>query len=433
MKARIRNLVVRILTWEARKVLARTSPRIVGVTGNVGKTSAKDTIAAVLATGFTVRRSHKNYNTEIGLPLAIMELESGWGSALAWISNVLKGLHQALFRRRYAQWLVAELGVDHPGDMDAAIDLLSLDVAVMTGMSNPPVHAEYFGSAEALYAEKAKIIKGLKSGGTLVANYDDEITRNLVIASGHPAIFFGTQSGASIHASNIHLTYRDENGKRVPEGLTFKLEYQGKSLPVRLPGVVGKNIVYAALAAIAVGMSQRLNVVEMIAALATAERPRGRLRLFRGKDGSMILDDTYNSSPTAALLALETLESIEISGRRIVVMGDMLELGEFSESAHRNVGIAAAKFADLLIVVGQRARMMAEGARDAGYPEDKIVRIADAKLAAEKVPELVKSGDLVLVKGSQGARMERVVKALLAEPARAPELLVRQEKVWHTR
>lgn len=430
MRRIIKKLVVRILTWEARKVLARTSPRIVGVTGNVGKTSAKDTIASVLSTGFSVRRSHKNYNSEIGLPLAIMELESGWGSALAWFANIVKGFWQAMFRRHYAEWLVAELGVDHPGDMDTAISLLRLDVAVMTGMSNPPAHAEFFKSKEALYEEKAKIIKGLKKGGTLVANYDDVITRDLVVKSGHHAIFFGTDSGAGVRASNIHLIYRDENGRSIPEGLTFKLEYQGKSLPVRLSGVVGKNIVYASLAAIAVGMSQKLNVVEMIAALATADRPRGRLRLFRGIKGSMILDDTYNSSPTASILALDTLASIEATGRKIAIMGDMLELGTFSESAHRDIGVRASKFVDLLIVVGTRARMMAEGARDAGYPEEKIVRIADSKTAAKKVEELLKDGDMVLIKGSQGARMEHVVKALLLEPARAKELLVRQEKVW---
>ncbi len=234
-------------------------------------------------------------------------------------------------------------------------------------------------------------------------------------------------------ASNHHISYREENGRRIPDGITFKLEYQGKSLPVRLPGAAGKNMIYAAMAAIAVGMTQKLNVVEMIAALAMAEKPRGRLRLLRGIKNTILIDDTYNSSPTASKLAIETLEELETHGRRIAILGDMLELGTFSESAHRDVGEAAAKVADLLIVVGPRARMIGEAALDAGYDHEKLMRFTDSKEAAQKIPDLVNVGDTLLVKGSQGARMEHIVKALLAEPSRAPELLVRQEKVWTQR
>ncbi len=171
----------------------------------------------------------------------------------------------------------------------------------------------------------------------------------------------------------------------------------------------------------------------MIAALATAERPRGRLRLLRGMRGTILLDDTYNSSPTACKLALETLHDFEAKGRRVVIMGDMLELGEASESAHRDIGEEASKVADFIILVGSRARMMGEGALDAGYPPEKIIRFADSKIAATKIPELIAQGDLVLIKGSQGARTERIVKVLIAEPSRASELLVRQEKVWQNR
>ena len=256
MKSFIRKLVVRILTWEAKCVLKKYHPHIVGVTGNVGKTSTKDTIAAVLETGFLVRKSEKSYNSEIGLPLTILGLHTAWNSPLAWTLNIINGFWQVLTRRTYAEWLVLELGVAEPGDMASAVSWLQLDVAVMTGMSSPPVHAEFFGGAEQLYAEKAKILDGLREGGIAIVNYDDKITMGLAMESGKRIISYGTHKGAGILAGNIHLTYRDEGaGNSYPEGLTFKMEYQGKSLPVRLPGVVGKNMVYAALVAMSVGLT----------------------------------------------------------------------------------------------------------------------------------------------------------------------------------
>ena len=136
MKARIRKIVVSILTWEAKSVVRKYRPRIVGVTGNVGKTSAKDTIAAVLATGFTVKKSEKSYNSELGLPLAILGLTSGWDSPRAWLTNIISGFFQIIFKRKFPEWLVLELGVDHPGDMENVVSWLKLDVAVMTGMSS---------------------------------------------------------------------------------------------------------------------------------------------------------------------------------------------------------------------------------------------------------------------------------------------------------
>jgi len=347
---------------------------------------------------------------------------------------MMSGFYQVIFRRKnFPEWLVLELGVDQVGDMKKAVSWLSMDVVVMTGMSDPPVHAEFFKSPDELYAEKARIIDGLKLGGVLIINGDDPITVRLASESGRGAISFGIKSGSGIVASNIHITYREESGKRLPEGITFKLEYQGKSLPVRMPGVVGKNMVYAALAAITVGMTQKLNVVETIAALSTAEKPRGRLRLLRGKKGCFILDDSYNSSPTAATLAVDTLKEIIVKGKKIAVLGDMLELGSFAENAHEKLGTKVADVAHTLFTVGTLARGIREGALDAGFDHERAIHFSKSIDVIPSLLETIKEGDLVLVKGSQGVRMERIVRELLKDTERASDLLVRQDKQWLAR
>jgi len=200
-----------------------------------------------------------------------------------------------------------------------------------------------------------------------------------------------------------------------------------------MPGAFGRHNIYVALAAVAVGMSQKINQVEILNALREAKRPPGRLALLRGIRGSIIVDDTYNSSPMAAKHAIESLEEIDKRNKIILVLGDMAELGEYTESAHRKLGEQAAGVADYILTVGARSIFIDEGALGVGYNRDSIYHFETSDQAKKPLENLIETGDIVLIKGSESIRMERIVKEVMAEPERAQDLLVRQEPAWLAR
>ena len=215
--------------------------------------------------------------------------------------------------------------------------------------------------------------------------------------------------------------------------MSAELVLDGVRAPLEIVGTVGEHTLLPALAAAAVGKALDKSITDIIEALAGYKPPRGPMHLVNGIKNTVIIDDTYNSSPAAVMAALDTLAFINPSGRKIAVLGDMLELGRHSAEEHRKMGAYVAHTADLLVTVGFRARGMAEGALDAGMDESKILQFEDAYKAGEELAALVSAGDCILVKGSQSMRMERTVLALMAEPDRAEELLVRQDEEWRKR
>ncbi len=215
----------------------------------------------------------------------------------------------------------------------------------------------------------------------------------------------------------------------------FRLQHAGASIPIKLYGALGKPRVYAGLAALAVAETTGMDAVTAADSLYDWTPPPGRMRILRGLKGSLIIDDTYNSSPVAAHSALETLQQIETTGRKIAILGDMLELGKFSKEAHAQVGKKAAECATLILTVGFRARAIAESALDAGFPESAIRQYDqyEAERAGKELEFELQEGDVVLVKGSQSMRLEKTVEEIMAEPERAGELLVRQDAGWEKR
>lgn len=426
MKALIRNVVTLILEAEARLVLRKYKPKIIAITGSVGKTSTKDAIFAVVGESLIARKSEKSFNSEIGLPLTILNCENGWSNPLLWLKNIIKGLALIITRVHYPKWLVLELGAGKPGDIARATSLVVPDVAVITRFGEVPVHVEFFKNPDELFEEKTFLVKALRPTGALVVNADDERVLALREKTKAMSLTFGLNEGAMFRATNIHVSYDDG----APIGTTFKLEHDGGVFPVEMRGVLGVQPVYSALASIAVGAHLRLNIVDIIGRLSTHTSPPGRMRVIPGLKGSTIIDDTYNASPVASEAALEALKSIKTKGKRIAVLGDMLELGKFTIDEHKKIGKLAGKFCDLVVAVGPRAQYIAEGALDADLSEKNIVDFDDSRLAGKYVESIIGAGDVILVKGSQGIRMERAVEEIMAEPERAHELLVRQEDEW---
>ena len=433
MPKMLKSIVIWAITLEAKLILRKYRPRVIAVTGSVGKTSAKDAIYSVFSQFFFVRKSEKSFNSEIGLPLTIIGAPNGWHNPFVWFANLLKGLFLIAFRTNYPKWLVLEIGADRPGDIEKISKWLVSDMAVITRLAKVPVHVEFFASPEAVVAEKSKILNTLKDGGILILNADDEDVLTLKESYRGEAFGVGFIKGASLRASHYKINYAERDGQKIPQGITFKVDHESNSLPVDFDGSLGRQHVYPLLFALAAAKLQNVNLVDAALALRRHHGPNGRMKLISGIKGSVIIDDTYNSSPVAVEEALQTLKDIETGGKKAAILGDMLELGKYSTEEHKKAGALAAQVCQLLITVGVRARDIALGALSAGMDEKNIFQYETAADANREMDNLIKEKDAILVKGSQGIRLEKVVEEIMAEPARAKELLARQDNEWKNR
>ncbi len=434
-------------------MLRKYNPRIVVIVGSVGKTATKDAVYAALAQHAHVRKSEKSFNSEIGLPLTILGRPNAWGNTFRWLQNIFDGFLLIVTPASYPEWLVLEVGADRPGDIRSLAEWIHVDVAVITHLPDVPTHVEYFDSPEQVAEEKASIIKALKKDGTLVLYADH--ARTLDLASRHTkTITFGFSEYADIRGKNCKVTYTKGRNKQ-PSGMRMQVmaltsvSYKSdlKALPqstcdVSVLGVLGSHAMLPILAGIAVGRALNYNLVDVVKALQKYDPPHGRMHIIKGIKDTCIIDDTYNSSPAALSAALDTLSSLynleagllsTHVGRKIAVVGDMLELGRYSVDEHRKIGAQVVGSADILLTVGFRARDIAEAALDNGMADSAIFQYEDATIAGKELQNILKKGDVVLVKGSQGMRMERAVEEVMAEPDRASEILVRQETQWNKR
>lgn len=433
MKQSIKSILVSALQWEAKKVLKKYQPKIIAITGSVGKTSSKDAIFSVFADSFYVRKSEKSFNSQIGLPLTILGCQNGWNNPLLWLKNLLKGLMLILVKTNYPDCLVLEVGADSPGGIRKVAEWLKPDIIVMTRFGKVPVHVEFFDSVEDLIEEDGSLIESLKRDGILVLNDDDEDVRSFINKTSNKVITYGSNGGADVFGSNYRILYGIDKKGKFPTGIQFKVECDGKSAQVVIMGVLGNHHIYPALSAIAVGLSQGLNIEQMSKSLRVHKTPLGRMKIIKGIKNSIIIDDSYNSSPVALEEALKTLQTIEGAKRKIAVLGDMLELGSYSVLAHKEVGAIASRSCHLLVAVGARARGIAEGALQSGMREKDILQFDTSEEAGAYLQNLISEKDVILVKGSQSVRMEKVVEEIMENPEDKERLLVRQEKEWEGR
>ncbi len=427
----LRKVIVQILTWEAQIVLWRHRPKIIAVTGSVGKTTTKEAIYAVMTGSCKVRANKKTLNTEFGVPLTILGLESGWNSPWRWLMNVVKGAMVAAYAPDYPDWLVVEVGADKPGDIRSLARWLKPDVAVITSIPDVPTHVEFFSSPAALAREKARLAEHLKHDGILIIDGDDTLTQEILEKHRSQAVSFGIGGSNAFVAVDAGVQYEEKR----PVGMHFYCEHSGARLSVSLRGGLGIPRVYSALAALAVAETVGIPLEMAAEALGKWAPPPGRMRLLEGIKGSLVIDDSYNSSPAAAHAALHTLKELKGFKKKIAVLGDMLELGKYSKDTHTEVGKHAAKATKMLVTVGFRARAIAEAALDGGLSESAIRQYdqgESARAGKELEPDIDKS-TVILIKGSQSMRLEKTVEELMAEPERAEELLVRMDADWKIR
>lgn len=426
MKSFLKSIVVKTLIWEAKVVLKKYHPKVIAITGSVGKTGTKDAIYTLLASREHTRKSEKSFNSEIGVPLTILGLPNAWDSVLGWMENFLEGLFLLVRRVKYPSWLVLEIGVDHPGDINR-FNWLRPHIVLFTAFPNVPVHVEYFESPEEVTEEKRTLKTYLRPEGTLIINADDAAMQNETVLDGQHIISYGFAEHATVRGTDYIITY--ENG--MPTGISFTIAFQDTTQTVAVRGVLGYHHMYPILGAVAVFVAEGKTVDDSVAEAFTRHTlAPGRMRILHGMNGSVIIDDTYNSSPVAVRAGMEALNGLEVTGKKIVVMGDMLELGDYSVESHTGLAQDIAGAADVFVGVGIRMHATADAVRPRHGRCERVESFKTATEAIDTLQQIIQEGDVVFVKGSQGMRMERIVEHILKDPQSAVQCLPRQDVHW---
>ena len=348
--------------------------RVIGITGSVGKSSTKEMVAEVLGQRYRTLKSPGNLNNEIGLPLTMLRLGSGYERA------------------------VLEMGFYMPGEIAFLCDIAQPVIGIVTNIGT--VHAERAGSQEAIFLGKSELVQALPAEGTAVLNFDDPWVRKMEEKTRARVFFYGLSSEADLWADNIQ-------GLGL-EGIRFNLHYQNETLNVRVP-LIGRHSVHTALRAAAAGLVEGLTWQEIFEGLRQGHTQL-RLVAVRSQNGALLLDDTYNASPESMLAAINLLD--ELDGRKIAVLGDMLELGPYEKQGHEMVGMRAARVCDVLLTLGPRAHVIAEAARRAGMNKTNIHEFEETQPIVHWLEKHLASDDVALIKGSHGLRMDRIVAAL---------------------
>ncbi len=423
-----KKIVASVLALLSRGIIQKYHPAIVMVTGSVGKTSTKDAIASALSNAFFLRKSEKSYNSEFGVPLTIIGTKNPWENPVAWLRVFLEAFALLILPNHYPKLLVLEVGADRPGDLARILRIVTPDIVVVTRLPEVPVHVEAYSTPQAVRDEEFTPAYSLAPAAPLIVSSDDEYA--LVMATRLPArvITYGAKEDSVVRLLNVDALIEDGHVKGMRADVC--IDEDTYSLEVR--GSIGKQQLAPSAAALAVARALNVTLEKALEGLKDNILPPGRGRIFRGKNNSCIIDDSYNASPAAVDEALSTLHLLTQAKRRIAVLGDMLELGRYSSEEHQRVGKNVAGIADILVTIGVRARKIAESAREAGLSDDAIYTFDTARDASVPVSELAQEGDVFLVKGSQSVRAERVVEALLADPKDVHNL-VRQEREWRSR
>jgi UDP-N-acetylmuramoyl-tripeptide--D-alanyl-D-alanine ligase len=425
MKKLFKKVVLWLLKRMAKFRLRKFKGKIITVTGSLGKTSTKEAVFCVLNSQYKVKKNLKSMNTDFGLLLTILDIDSGFSSVTKWSWFLLKGFFNSFFRD-CSEFLLLEFGVDKPADMDFLLSVVKPDIAVFTNVS--PVHLAdgQFRDLQDIFDEKRKMVDALRDGGVAVLNVDNPFLARLAKER-------GKKNTMTFGENNEDAQYLISKIAQSVEGISFILNHKDKKYKVEA-GVLGAHQTYVLTPALICAEIVGMDVEVAISALKRFSLPPGRMTIIPAKEEAMILDSSYNSSPDALLASLKVLKEVAGDHRKVAVLGSMNELGDKSRSLHEIIGESVPKYVDLLLTVGEEAKLIAKKAEECGMNKKNISVFKTADEAAEFFKDKIKKGDIVLVKGSQNRiHLERFVKELMANPDDADKLLVRQEKVWKSK
>ena len=398
-------------------------PTVIGITGSVGKTSAQEAISAVMRSVYRMRQSPANIESRFAIPLAIL---GAWnesdlntvrdktsknarraGKIIFLCKVILQTIIKMPFinRAKYPQVLVLEYGVVKPGNIKELLEIAHPDIGIVTAIGEIPEHVEFFSSPEALVREKAKLLESLPAHAVAIVNFDNENAMQCRARTRAKTITFGFAEGADMRITS----FENRSEHEIPQGISFKLEYGGSVVPVTLPKALGKGRAYSAAIAACVGIVFNLHLVKVAGALeANYAAIKGSMSLIKGIKETHIIDDSNTASPTSMEEALHSLR--DLPGRRkIAVLGDMLELGKYTIEAHEDIGRITSKVVDILVTVGPRAKFIAEAAKRGGLAKTKILSFDTSREAGKALQEVMRKGDLVLVKASRAMSLDQVI------------------------
>lgn len=420
----MRFIAVKILNLLARKIVAKHGPAIIGITGSVGKSSARKAIYEVLKTKYSVVCNKSGYHSDISIPLSIIGEKSGGRSVLKWANIFMKAVKILSGHEKYPEILILEMDVNRPGDMKRLLKVVKPNIGIFTGVGKYPSHLEYFKDARQIAREKSLLIRSLGKKDLAILNYDDDYARELAGSAKSDVITYGFDPKSKFIAEEIFLgdrKWRIEDGSI---GMGFKISQNGTTVPFRLPYAFGRAQIYAVLASCAVGSFFGFNLLEISEILSKYQPLAGRMKLIKGINKSLIIDDTFNANPSSMLVTLESLGKLDAS-RRIAVLGDMLELGEYSEEGHAEVGKKVSKTADILFTFGSLSKMITENARTSGMNKGKITHFEKIEDLIINLRGMAREHDVILIKGSRSMHMEEIVRGIMEKPELADELLVK--------
>jgi len=360
----------------AREEARRIGMKVVGVTGSVGKSTTKEMISCVLEGAFVTAKTPANHNNDIGMPMAVLSMGED------------------------TQVAVLEMGMNHFREIAYLSEIARPDLAVIINVGTS--HIEFLGSREGIRKAKLEILEGMERTGLLLLNGDDELLRVLPEPVAQTVQYFGTGANSSVRAEDIH---------QEPGRLSYRACWEGGSFPVEL-ALEGQHYVADSLAAVAVGLSMGVSPEVIRQQLMGFSNLSGRQEIYREKEFT-IIKDCYNAGPESMAAALAVLGNR--AGRRLAVLGDMLELGSAAPEEHTRVGRLAASNADLVLAYGPNAGFVVRGALDGGMDNGCAMGYTDRSEVITQLRALAKPGDVLLFKGSRGMHMEWVLEGFLRE------------------
>lgn len=432
MRKKLQYILSLILNWLAKATLKKFKPVVIAVTGSAGKTSTKDAIFSVVSLRKRARCNVGNFNSEYGVPMTILanltarqlvvmsrdaaEKPTKVAKARFFLNIIGSSILRLMFgwKGLYPEVLVLEYGADKPGDINYLTGIAKPNIAVVTAVGEIPVHVQFYQSPEAVAREKGTLVEALYASGLAILNGDENRVSIMQQKTRATALTFGFAENCDVRIIDFENKVENKDGVLKPIGITFKLGYEGAFVPVRINGTLGKAQAYAAAAAACVGLAFNMNLVDIAEQLIQFKPPAQRLQFLKGINESIIIDDSYNASPLSMKMAIETVHSIKAK-RKVAIIGDMLELGEFAKEAHKEIGALAGKVFDVVVGVGSESAVYASEALKARLAKKNSISVLTVEEILPQLATIIKPGDLVLVKASHGVHLSRVVEAVREE------------------
>ncbi len=413
MKQIILKIIYRVLAYRARNFIECFDPFIIAVTGSVGKTSVKEAIFAVLEDEFgqSVRKNEGNLNAEIGLPLTILGYKK-LPNKFLWPFFLIAVLFKKL-PKNYPKYLVLEMGVEHPGDIKYLCSIAKPNIAIITSVTS--AHLVNFSSEEKYRKEKLSIMNELKEKGKVLVNSDDSELKKL--HDDNVVTISCESKDAEYSASDIKISIT---------GTEYRIVKSGYKVAIRTT-LLGRQMIYPFLFAFAVADVLELPLIKSTKALEKIKPIPGRMNLIEGRNNIKIIDDTYNANPSSMRAAIDFLNEVDFKGRKIMVLGNMNELGRAEKEEHIKIAEYVKGKFDLVIFVGKNSKEMFKVFDDS----KKSLSFENRGNLLVKIDSIIKNDDLILIKASQNNNyFEEIVKILMKNPKKAKNMLVRQSVAW---